>query len=118
MKKLFTLMFALFVLVFGAKAQYLFQEGFDATTIPDGWRAVDSDADGYCWSFDYFQTTALRRDSAFASECIGCGKCEKHCPQNIPIREMLKQANKALSPWYIKPAIKGAKWFMLRGKKK
>jgi len=57
MKKLFTLMFALFVLVFGAKAQYLFQEGFDATTIPDGWRAVDSDADGYCWSFDYFQTT-------------------------------------------------------------
>ena len=92
-------------------------KGIDIPGIFRGWNLMysESKASGL---FDYFQTTTLRRDSAFASECIGCGKCEKHCPQNIPIREMLKQANKALSPWYIKPAIKGAKWFMLRGKKK
>ena len=65
---------------------------------------------------DYFQTTALRKDSAFATACIGCGKCEKHCPQNIPIREMLKKADKDVCPWYMKPMISIAKKFMLRGK--
>lgn len=26
-----------------------------------------------------------------AGDCIGCGKCEKACPQHLPIREHLKQ---------------------------
>ena len=45
---------------------------------------------------DYFMTTALRGKSSAASNCIGCGKCEKHCPQNIPIRQELKNAQKVL----------------------
>ena len=24
-----------------------------------------------------------------ASDCIKCGKCERHCPQHLPIREYL-----------------------------
>ena len=40
--------------------------------------------------------TTLRQNSAAASQCIGCGKCEKHCPQNIPIREKLQDAKKTL----------------------
>ncbi len=92
-------------------------KGIDIPGIFRGWNLMYSESK-YSGMFDYFQNTALRRESAFASECIGCGKCEKHCPQNIPIREMLKKADKALSPWYIKPIIRGAKWFMLRGKKK
>ena len=45
---------------------------------------------------EYFMCTTLRQNSASASQCIGCGKCEKHCPQNIPIREKLQDAKKTL----------------------
>lgn len=92
-------------------------KGIDIPGIFRGWNLMYSESKS-SGMFDYFQTTALRRDSAFASECIVCGKCEKHCPQSIPIREMLKKADKELSPWYIKPIVRGAKLFMLRGKKK
>ena len=55
---------------------------------------------------EYFMGTALRRTSAAASNCIGCGKCEQHCPQNIPIRQMLKDARKDLEPPGYKPMMK------------
>lgn len=45
---------------------------------------------------NYFHMVAIRKEPAGASLCIGCGKCEKHCPQNIPIREKLKEADKDL----------------------
>lgn len=32
-----------------------------------------------------------------ASACIECGDCESKCPQNLPIRELLKRAHKELS---------------------
>ena len=51
--------------------------------------------DGKFWGLmDYFMCTTLRTNSAAASECIGCGKCEKHCPQNLPIRKHLADARK------------------------
>ena len=28
--------------------------------------------------------------------CIGCGKCEQHCPQHIQIRQELKAVKKTL----------------------
>ncbi len=43
---------------------------------------------------DYFMCTALRKNSTAASNCIGCGKCEKHCPQGIEIRKELANVKK------------------------
>lgn len=46
--------------------------------------------------FDYMMCTALRKNSTAASNCVGCGKCEKHCPQHIEIRKELKNAARDL----------------------
>ena len=48
--------------------------------------------------WEYVQSTAMRRETSSASQCVGCGKCEKHCPQGIPIRTMLKEAGMAVYP--------------------
>ena len=41
-------------------------------------------------------TAKLPADSAPAAECIECGACEEICPQNLPIRELLKKISERL----------------------
>ena len=61
---------------------------------------------------EYFMCTTLRTNSAAASNCIGCGKCEKHCPQGISIREELKNAGKVLETPIYKAGRRLARWFV------
>ncbi len=68
--------------------------------------------------FQFAQTVGLTREPAFATQCIGCGKCEQHCPQEIPIREKLKEADRALRPLPYKIGINVARKFMFRKGKK
>lgn len=64
--------------------------------------------------FEFVQNLALRKEPGFASQCVGCGKCEQHCPQKIKIREKLKEADKELRPWYYRIAINIARKIMLK----
>ncbi len=56
--------------------------------------------------WEYLQSTAMRRETSSASQCVGCGKCEKHCPQSLPIREKLKEAARELET----PKYRAIKW--------
>lgn len=54
-------------------------------------------SEGKFWGLvDYAICTAMRKTSTAASNCIECGKCEKHCPQKIEIRRELKNARREL----------------------
>ena len=46
--------------------------------------------------YEHLRSSVFRKDSTSISNCIGCGKCEKHCPQGIQIRAELKNAQKVL----------------------
>ena len=67
--------------------------------------------------FQFAQTVGFTREPAFASQCVQCGKCEKHCPQGLPIREKLKEADKALRPLPYRIAIAVARKILLRRSK-
>ena len=45
---------------------------------------------------EYFMCTAMKKKPANASLCVGCGRCEKHCPQALPIRDNLELVVKEL----------------------
>ncbi len=54
-------------------------------------------SEGKFWAMvDYAMCTTLRENATRPANCIGCGKCEQHCPQHIEIRERLKEAQKVL----------------------
>jgi predicted aldo/keto reductase-like oxidoreductase len=55
---------------------------------------------------------SFTRNPAGASSCIKCGKCEKHCPQNIPIRNSLDEVKKRMEPFWYKPAMAIARLFI------
>jgi len=50
--------------------------------------------------------------------CVKCGKCETHCPQNIPIMKELVNVKKRMEPWWIRFAGVCARAFLGKSRKK
>lgn len=48
---------------------------------------------------------------SYASLCTDCGKCEKICPQNLPIRKHLKDVSKDMEGFLMKLFIPVAKFY-------
>lgn len=58
-------------------------------------------------------------EPSYASLCKDCGKCEKACPQHIPIRSKLKEVSKDMDNSILRPAIWVLrKYLHFRGRKK
>ena len=64
---------------------------------------------------EYTQTIALRKKSAVPSQCVACGKCEKQCPQHLPIIRLLKEAERAITPLPYRIGLGVARRFLMRG---
>lgn len=68
--------------------------------------------------YNLMSSGVLSGKPTHANLCTQCGKCEKRCPQHIPIRAKLTEAQKELNIAALKPVIWGVgQIFKMRGRK-
>ena len=58
-------------------------------SIPDLFACMNTKNIYHDWNTDYYYREVHTKNRGKASDCIKCGKCEKSCPQHLPIRDLL-----------------------------
>lgn len=58
-------------------------------SIPDLFSCMNAKELTHDWNTDFYYGIYTEQGGK-ASSCIGCGKCEKICPQHLPIRKLLQ----------------------------
>lgn len=63
-------------------------------SIPDLFACMNTKNIYHDWNANYYYSEVHTKNRGKASECVKCGKCEKACPQHLPIRELLTSVAK------------------------
>ena len=58
-------------------------------SIPDLFAIMNTKQLYHDWNADYYYNVVHTAPGRKASDCLKCGKCEKVCPQHLPIRKLL-----------------------------
>lgn len=60
-------------------------------SIPDLFAIMNTKQIHHDWNADCYYEDVHTAPGRKASDCLKCGKCEKVCPQHLPIRKLLEQ---------------------------
>ena len=63
-------------------------------SIPDLFAIMNIKQLHHDWNADYYYEEVHTAPGRRASDCLKCGKCEKICPQHLPIRKLLEDVAK------------------------
>ena len=63
-------------------------------SIPDLFATMNTKQLYHDWNADYYYNVVHTAPGRKASDCLKCGKCEKVCPQHLPIRKLLEDVAK------------------------
>ena len=63
-------------------------------SIPDLFAIMNTKQIHHDWNADYYYDDVYTGPGRKASDCLKCGKCEKVCPQHLPIRQLLEDVAK------------------------
>ena len=77
-------------------------------SIPNLFSCLNSYRIYHNWNATCYYNEVYTKQNSKASDCIGCAKCERSCPQHLPIRELLREVAKEFekNDWVQKAAAR------------
>ena len=57
-------------------------------SVPDRFATMNTKQIHHDWNADYYYNVVHTAPGRRASDCVKCGRCEKVCPQHLPIRRL------------------------------